>query len=340
MPKVSIIVPIYNVEKYLDRCVQSLLKQTLKEIEIILVDDESPDNCPKMCDEYAKKDSRIKIVHKKNGGLGFARNSGLEVATGEYVTFCDSDDYVELETYETLYNEASTKDLDICYFKHRRFTDGDEFINVVRDNKKYYFSGKDEVDSFLLNIVGKDPLKPGQSFFSMSVCMGIFKLKTILDSGIRFVSERTVASEDLIFDINFIPHTKKIGVLPNVFYNYYINPSSITTSFNDAKYQRMIKLLKVVKEELLKNYSWEQIKNHYYSQQLRIIKTAMRYESKSNNGLSEKLSRIRSHCSDEVFSEIYSDPVINQYPMLDKTIIRLMKHHYALPIMLIYKYLK
>lgn len=98
--KVSIIVPIYNVEKYLDRCMQSLLNQTLKEIEIVLVDDGSPDNCPKMCDEYAKKDSRVKVVHKQNAGLGYARNSGLENATGEYVAFVDSDDYVDINAYE------------------------------------------------------------------------------------------------------------------------------------------------------------------------------------------------------------------------------------------------
>ena len=93
-PKVSIIVPVYNVEKYLDRCMESLLNQTLKDIEIILVDDGSPDNCPQICDEYAKKDSRVKVVHKVNAGLGYARNSGLDVASGEYVAFVDSDDYV------------------------------------------------------------------------------------------------------------------------------------------------------------------------------------------------------------------------------------------------------
>ena len=82
IPKVSIIVPVYNVENYFDRCINSLINQTLREIEIILVDDESPDNCPEMCDKYAEKDSRIKVIHKKNGGLGFARNSGLDIAAG------------------------------------------------------------------------------------------------------------------------------------------------------------------------------------------------------------------------------------------------------------------
>ena len=85
MPKISIIVPVYNVEQYINRCIDSLLGQTLKDIEIILVDDGSPDQCPQICDEYARKDSRIKVIHKKNNGLGYARNSGLELATGEYI---------------------------------------------------------------------------------------------------------------------------------------------------------------------------------------------------------------------------------------------------------------
>ena len=102
MPLISVIVPIYNVEKYLDRCVDSIINQTYKNLEIILVDDGSPDNCPQMCDDYAKKDSRIKVVHKENGGLSDARNVGMEVATGEYVSFIDSDDYISLDCYETV----------------------------------------------------------------------------------------------------------------------------------------------------------------------------------------------------------------------------------------------
>ena len=122
MPKVSIIIPIFNVEKYINKCIESVINQTLEDIEIILIDDESPDNCPLICDNYAAKDSRIKVIHKKNEGLGFARNSGLDIATGEYVTFLDSDDFVDLYTYEHLYNIAIKEDLDTLYYKFSRFT--------------------------------------------------------------------------------------------------------------------------------------------------------------------------------------------------------------------------
>lgn len=113
--KVSIIVPVYNVEPYLDRCMQSLLKQTLKEIEIIMVDDESPDHCPQLCEDYKAKYSNVKVVHKKNGGLGFARNSGLEVAKGEYVAFIDSDDFVDTDMFQHLYEYAAENKCDAVF---------------------------------------------------------------------------------------------------------------------------------------------------------------------------------------------------------------------------------
>ena len=100
--KISIIVPIYNVEKYLDRCIESIVGQTYKNLEIILIDDGSPDNCPQMCDEWAKKDDRIKVVHKENGGVSLARNKGMDIATGTYIGFVDSDDYIDKNMYEKL----------------------------------------------------------------------------------------------------------------------------------------------------------------------------------------------------------------------------------------------
>lgn len=110
---ISIVVPIYNVEPYLPRCVDSLLGQTYTNLEIILVDDGSPDNCPKICDEYVKKDNRIKVIHKKNGGLSDARNAGMQVATGEYISFIDSDDWIRPEMIEDMYNRMIEDNSDL-----------------------------------------------------------------------------------------------------------------------------------------------------------------------------------------------------------------------------------
>ena len=115
---ISIVIPVYKVEKYLEKCIQSVINQTYENLQIILVDDGSPDNCGKICDEYAKKDHRIEVIHKSNGGLSDARNKGLEIAKGEYIGFVDSDDYIEADMYEVLYNllKQYNADVSICNF--------------------------------------------------------------------------------------------------------------------------------------------------------------------------------------------------------------------------------
>ena len=115
---ISIIIPVYKVEIYLEKCIQSVINQTYENLQIILVDDGSPDNCGKICDEYAQKDHRIEVIHKSNGGLSDARNKGLEIAKGEYIGFIDSDDYIESDMYEVLYNllKQYNADVSICNF--------------------------------------------------------------------------------------------------------------------------------------------------------------------------------------------------------------------------------
>lgn len=112
-PFLSVIVPVYKVEAYLHECVDSILRQTFHDMEIILVDDGSPDSCPKICDEYAEKDSRIRVIHQKNGGTVRARNAGINVAKGKYITFVDSDDWIEAEMYQTMYDLVKEHEADI-----------------------------------------------------------------------------------------------------------------------------------------------------------------------------------------------------------------------------------
>ena len=132
MKTVSVIIPVYNVELYLKKCVDSVLKQTYPHLEIILIDDGSPDNCPRICDEYAKKDKRIQVIHKQNGGVSSARNAGLDVAFGEYVCFIDSDDYIEADMVEKLVEgiEKNNGDVCICGYSVDIYSEsGDEVSN-------------------------------------------------------------------------------------------------------------------------------------------------------------------------------------------------------------------
>lgn len=143
--KVSIIVPIYKVEGYLDRCVESIVNQTYSNLEIILVDDGSPDSCPSMCDDWAKKDSRIKVIHKPNGGLSDARNAGMEVASGEYIAFVDSDDWIEHNMLEALYNEIVSTGSDIAACGIRMVWDDNSPDRILTEQcGRKVFSGTEE----------------------------------------------------------------------------------------------------------------------------------------------------------------------------------------------------
>lgn len=147
---VSVIVPVYKVEQYLDKCVQSIVDQTYTNLEIILVDDGSPDNCPKMCDDWAEKDSRIKVIHKLNGGLSDARNAGLDIYKGEYIYFCDSDDYISENAIEVLYDKLIETDSDMAVGNYSEFFN--DFIDKKSFEDRIIYS-KDEFFFFLFRYV-------------------------------------------------------------------------------------------------------------------------------------------------------------------------------------------
>lgn len=195
MADVSIIVPVYKVEKYLDRCVESLINQTLKNIEIILVDDGSPDNCPALCDKWAKKDDRIKVIHKENAGLGFARNSGMEIAKGRFIGFVDSDDYVKNDMFERLFLAATKENAEIAMCGFRCIggimTEKEDDVQDINCFDEYtVFSGKDGVDKLMLDICGARPEESQDSKYGFSSVKNIYSAEVIKQNNIKFLSER------------------------------------------------------------------------------------------------------------------------------------------------------
>ena len=233
---ISIIVPVYNVEKYIDRCMTTLLGQTYKNIEVILVDDGSPDGCPKLCDEYAKKDSRVKVVHKENGGLGLARNSGLDIATGEYIAFVDSDDYVTEDMCEKLMSAAMKYNADIVY--GGIFYDENGVIKRRPGVQQPVIWKDDAVKEFLLDLIAMKPEEKQDTIIEVSVWKAIFRRKIFDDHNIRFASEREFISEDIIFNIDYISKACSIILIPDPVYYYCKNPNSLSKSFRVDRFER------------------------------------------------------------------------------------------------------
>jgi len=225
--KVSVIVPVYNVEKYLPCCIDSLLHQTLKDIEIILVDDGSPDNCPALCDEYAKQDHRVRVIHKKNAGLGYARNSGIEIATGEYITFVDSDDYVDLNTYQKLYDLAIDSKADVIFFERKRFDDhGNTWVSSSNEERTYHT--EEDIRGLMLDIIANPPKAEVDRYIECSSCCALYRHDVIRRHGLRFKSERELISEDRLFNLDYLLHTSSAMFIPDALYNNRVNPLSLS----------------------------------------------------------------------------------------------------------------
>ena len=237
---VSVVLPIYNVEKYLNRCVKSVINQSYKNLEVILVDDGSPDNCPTLCDEWAKKDNRIKVVHKKNAGLGYARNTGIENATGEYICFFDSDDYIALDTIEKAYNLATQEKSDMVVFGFCNVKpNGATGKAVIPHTEKITFSGKEVQDVFLADLIGPDVEKGKQTDLWMSAWACLYSLEMIEKASWRFVSEREIISEDVYSLLGLYKYVNRVSVLSVALYFYCENAGSLTHTYKPDRYNRI-----------------------------------------------------------------------------------------------------
>jgi len=239
---VTVVVPIFKVEKYLNRCIESIVKQTYEKIENIIVDDGSPDNCPEMCDEWAKKDSRIKVIHKQNAGLGMARNTGIDNANGEYICFFDSDDYIHPNTIEKAYISAKKYNSDIVMFGMNMVDKNGNIISkrIPKTDKEVYVDAE-ILDFILPNTISRDPISGKDLMFNMSSSGRLFSCKLIHSIGWRFVSEREFISEDFYSLLELYNYVKIVSIVKMAFYYYCYNEASLTHIYNPERFEKICK---------------------------------------------------------------------------------------------------
>lgn len=217
MPEISIIVPVYNVEKYLEQCIDSILAQTFEDFELILVDDGSPDKCPEICDEYAQKDDRVKVIHKENGGVSSARNAGMKLACGEYILFCDSDDYVSPLWCELMLNAARSHPLSLVSCNLRK-TDQDERVKFAGGDSSEIVS---EISYFDLYKRGLSAYVPNK----------MYRTELLKKSGLVF-DEKCFFAEDVGFNVEYFKQCESIILLEDELYAYVQNPESVMHRYN------------------------------------------------------------------------------------------------------------
>lgn len=222
---VSVVIPVYNVERFLRACVDSVIGQTYANIEIILVDDGSTDGCSAICDDYALQDERVKIIHKPNGGLSDARNAGIGIAKGKYITFIDSDDYVSDRLVELLYTELIKNNAQISFCDHRNIPEDENACSEVGEYNTQCYGGRECIREMYL------PKRHGMDFIA---CAKLYLLSLFTDSGILYPVGRIY--EDSFTTFKLMYHTEKMVFLDAEMYYYRMRDGSITKSKVNAKY--------------------------------------------------------------------------------------------------------
>ncbi len=245
-PTISIIIPIYNMKQFLGRCLDSVVNQTYDSLEIILVNDGSTDSSGDICHTYAQNDNRIKVIHQVNSGVSSARNTGLDAATGDYISFVDPDDYIELNTYETLIPYLGN-DIDILRFNAKR---KGEILNWLPFKGEY--SGDRFEQEVVLPMIGSE--KFGGMFILGVLWVHLFKRDLIEKNHIRFNKELR-RCEDRLFTITTMLHANKMFFVDDILYHYQVNDESLSNRYDPIRWQQELIFLDDLKKKYFETKS-------------------------------------------------------------------------------------
>ena len=324
--KISIIVPVYNVEAYLARCVDSILAQTIKNLEIILVDDGSTDTSGALCDAYLKKDSRIRVHHKPNGGLTSAWKAGMELATGEYVGFIDSDDWIDPDMYERMLTLALRENADVTV------------CGLVFDFEDPKIPKREEISNFQKEVYTRAEL---EALFPTLINDGHFFGRTwqparvtklfrteLIRKNMGFCDERVAVGEDMQITFPVLLDTKKLCVVQNFYpYHYWINNKSITGKY-DSAYINKVKLLAermtVISQEKGIYDFVPQIRNDFLSMTVLAVKNEI-YRNYTS-GRKNVIANVKAICEDPMVVEALKHHTMNKLSISIKVYLWLMKH--------------
>ena len=308
-PKISVVIPVYNGEKYIRRCLDSVLNQTFKDIEVILVDDGSKDESGRICDEIQSKDSRVIVIHQSNSGTGFARNAGTKIARGEFLSFVDSDDYIDLSMYEKLLDCVRANDADTCIFGYYRVRDG-VIYSSLKNAIEGTFIGQEALDNIFLNALGTEPSSYSDfKILWQSPCVSLYSLDLIRKNNIAFpqAGKFVSFSEDVLFNIDYFFHAEKVTVMSEQFYYYCETKNSSTTSFKEDRFLTNVDLYREIlnrvrdklKDEGLFKRAEERIQRTFLAAARNCIMSISAFFS-----YKEGRGRIRDICSNSVLREV------------------------------------
>lgn len=248
MSLISLVIPVYNSQKYLERCLNSVIAQTHSNIEIILVNDGSKDNSIEICREYQKKDNRIRVIDKVNEGVSVARNTGIEAARGAFIGFIDADDWIEPQMYESMYKVIEETDSDIAFCNYSKDTKLKSYVKLLKI-EKHVLGKTDIINELISNIVGIDDILP--KYYNIMGCVWrcLYKKELIQDFNLRF-NPNIKIMEDLIFNIEALIHSQRVCIDHGVWYHYMQNKTSSLHTYIENMWNSQIAVHEIL-EKLL-----------------------------------------------------------------------------------------
>lgn len=316
MPLISIIVPVYKVkDEYLRQCIDSLINQTFQDIEIILIDDGTPDNGGIICDEYAKKDKRVKVIHQSNQGVSSARNRGIDAATGEWITFVDADDWIELNACQVLKDLIIQEDMDFLIFALKvNFPDREEKNPFW--NKSHVYLDKDERDELQIQLLHKVVSKysPPFNMVGVAVCK-LYKATFLKKFNLKY-NINLALSEDGVFVFRALENAEKVIYVNEFLYNYRKHTESATHRYRENAELDYSKGLKELQKYLIKFKKGKKFYIAFYHRALlNIFAICNQFYCNENNVMSslEKIKGIRRMCNLEPYLSAIKKINIMQY---------------------------
>lgn len=336
MELVSIIVPIYRTEAYLARCVDSILAQTYRSLQIILVDDGSPDHSGDLCDAYQKKDARIQVVHKENGGLGSARNAGLERCCGTYVTFVDSDDWIGSEHICNLVKGIAANDADICFAGFTLTYSSGKTLPPSRWERDFLHQGTDAIrQRLILPLIGSMPEEREDVPIQASVCTNLYRFALIQEHGLKFGSEKEAIEEDVFFNLRYLTLCRTATGIQECSYFYFTNSESITRKYDPLRLERTLKYRSIMRDEIAAIFPEEYRKeallraDRSFLTKIRLILTLI---CETKQRLREKLGLYHSILAQNDVADTLARYPVSACQQDKKVILRLMRAQQSIPL--------
>lgn len=296
---ISIIIPIYNVEKYLARCLDSVLGQTYKNIEVILVNDGSKDGSLALCEAYAQKDARIKVIDKVNEGVSVARNTGMRAATGKYIGFVDPDDWLEREMYERLYEGISQSEYPIAlcnYFRDTKMRS----VPKVFEFEKNSLTAEEVVDKMITHMIGIEDITPKYTYIMGCVWRGLYEREFFETHELQFTPGITIM-EDLVFMVQALLKSKGVYIDHGVYYHYIQNPKSVLHSYNERMWEDQIRVHYLLEESLKEAGLEEKMRNRLDLRYISMVFAAIKNETfvKTDQEFKDRVLNIKEICTDD-----------------------------------------